>query len=106
MSMDEKAKSLIKTAIVKSGKLRKDSKCLKNVRITKIESLNVTPCVNPDSNYFFKGDVTITVSKSTESGNDLQEYPCCEVCGLALVENNEAHIINGVSIDRGFTHIL
>lgn len=106
MSMDEKMNSLLKTAIVQSGKLRKNSKYLKNVYVTKINRLNVGACDNLDSNYSFKGDVVITVNIPTQDGINQHEFPCCEISGFALIENNEVNIINGVSIDSGLPRTL
>lgn len=104
--MDEKIVSLLKTAIVKSGKLRKGSKYLKDACLTKINRLTIVPCDNLDSNYTFKGDAVITVSVPTQYGIDQREFPICEISGFALVENDEANIINGVSIDRGLSQTL
>ena len=93
--------SLIATAISNGTTLRKNSSRLELTEIANFRIYSVQKCENPGYNYTFKGYADIVKVIPTEAGNDSQTFPLCEISGDALIENDKAIIVNGISIDRG-----
>lgn len=100
----EKLISMLKGAIV-NGDVKRGSKILENAKISKIETIYVNTCDNPDFNYAFNGVGTVKMTIETGNGDDSFEEPKCEFSGYAMVKDNELSIVKGVSLKRDLPHI-
>ncbi len=100
-----KLKSMIIAAIGDGVELKRNGKVITNARLLKFTIRTATPCSNPNYNCTFTGDADIAIIVPTENGDDRKEFPGCEIEGNAMVSNDSAKIINGISVKRGLSLI-